>query len=93
MSSHASILIVEESTGGPVLRLSDQASCAAMLTVCERDVMRGVEDGLSNTEIARRRWIQPATVRKHVENVFDKLEVRSRTAAFSKLHAASVEAN
>lgn len=93
MSSDGSILIVEETTGGPVLRLSDQASCAAMLTVRERDVMRGVEDGLSNTEIAQRLGIQPATVRKHLENVFDKLEVHSRTAALSKLHAARVEAS
>jgi hypothetical protein len=49
-------------------------------------VMRGVEDGLSNTEIARKLWIQPTTVRKHLEHVFDKLGVRSRTAALSKLH-------
>ena len=52
----------------------------------ERDVMRWVEDGLSNTEIARKLWIQPTTVRKHLEHVFDKLGVRSRTAALSKLH-------
>jgi hypothetical protein len=48
--------------------------------------MRCVEDGLSNTEIARKLWIQPTTVRKHLEHVFDKLGVRSRTAALSKLH-------
>ena len=31
-------------------------------------------------------WIQPTTVRKHLEHVFDKLGVRSRTAALLKLH-------
>ena len=51
--------------------------------------MRCVDDGLSNNEIARRLRIQPPTVRKHLEHVFDKLGVQSRTAALSKLHAFS----
>ena len=79
-------IVVEASEDGSALLLSERPAGAAALTARERDVMRGVEDGLSNTEIARKLWIQPTTVRKHLEHVFDKLGVRSRTAALSKLH-------
>jgi DNA-binding CsgD family transcriptional regulator len=79
-------IVVEASEDGSALLLSERPAGVAALTARERDVMRWVEDGLSNTEIARKLWIQPTTVRKHLEHVFDKLGVRSRTAALSKLH-------
>ena len=79
-------IVVEASEDGSALLLSERPAGVAALTSRERDVMRCVEDGLSNTEIARTLWIQPTTVRKHLEHVFDKLGVRSRTAALSKLH-------
>ncbi len=79
-------IVVEASEDGSALLLSERPAGVATLTSRERDVMRCVEDGLSNTEIARTLWIQPTTVRKHLEHVFDKLGVRSRTAALSKLH-------
>jgi len=79
-------IVVEASEDGSALLLTERPAGVAALTARERDVMRWVEDGLSNTEIARKLWIQPTTVRKHLEHVFDKLGVRSRTAALSKLH-------
>jgi DNA-binding CsgD family transcriptional regulator len=79
-------IVVEASEDGSAVLLSERPAGVAALTARERDVMRWVEDGLSNTEIARKLWIQPTTVRKHLEHVFDKLGVRSRTAALSKLH-------
>jgi len=81
-----STIVVEASEDGSALLLSERPAGVAALTSRERDVMRCVEDGLSNTEIARTLWIQLTTVRKHLEHVFDKLGVRSRTAALSKLH-------
>ena len=47
-------------------------------------------DGLSNSEIARRLWIELPTVRKHLEHIYQKLGVSSRTAAVAKLRLAAV---
>jgi DNA-binding CsgD family transcriptional regulator len=58
------------------------------LTRREREVMLCVADGLSNTEIANHLVVAGGTVRKHLENVYDKLGVQSRTAALARLRAA-----
>ena len=92
IASDGSTLVLEATEGGSVLLLSEQPSCEGRLTARERDVMRCVENGLSNTEIAHELWIQPTTVRKHLENIFAKLGVRSRTAALSKLLASRARA-
>jgi DNA-binding CsgD family transcriptional regulator len=89
IETHRSALVVEATEGRSVLLLSERPPGMGTLTAREREVMRCVEDGLSNPEIAQRLWIQPTTVRKHLEHVFDKLGVRSRTAALAKLHASS----
>ena len=58
----------------------------AELTPRERDVMACVAKGLSNAQIATALVVEPSTVRKHLEHVYDKLGVRSRTAALAELH-------
>ena len=93
ITSEGSTLVVEATGAGSALLLSERSSSEGMLTARERDVMRCVEDGLSNAEIARELWIQPTTVRKHLENIFAKLGVRSRTAALSKLLVSRAKAS
>jgi DNA-binding NarL/FixJ family response regulator len=54
------------------------ASGTASLTEREAEILGLISAGLSNKEIAARLYIALATVKNHVHNVLDKLEVRSR---------------
>jgi DNA-binding CsgD family transcriptional regulator len=51
------------------------------LTPREREILDLVAEGRTNAEIAERLWVSPLTVRKHLENVYAKLGVHTRTAA------------
>lgn len=57
------------------------------LTPRQWEVLRQVATGASNTQIARRLGVSDATVRKHLENVFLRLGVQSRTEALARVHA------
>jgi DNA-binding CsgD family transcriptional regulator len=85
-----SSLVVECADGGFALLLRERAPGVELLTPREHEVMRGVAEGLSNSEIARRLWIELPTVRKHLEHVYRKLGVSSRTAAVAKLRPVAV---
>lgn len=54
------------------------------LTARERDVLSWVARGKTNAEIAELLWLAPSTVRKHLENVYAKLGVNTRTAAVAR---------
>jgi DNA-binding CsgD family transcriptional regulator len=51
------------------------------LTPRELVVLGRVAAGETNAEIARALVVGPSTVRKHLEHIYDKLEVRNRAAA------------
>lgn len=51
------------------------------LTPRERDVLRGIENGLSTSEIADVLGIAPNTVRTHAQRLMAKLSVHSRVQA------------
>jgi DNA-binding CsgD family transcriptional regulator len=85
------VLFVEADQQASALMLSERPAVAKQLTPREREIMRCVADGLSNAEIARRLWIAPSTVRKHLENIFDKVGARSRTAALAKLRPSDLQ--
>jgi DNA-binding CsgD family transcriptional regulator len=57
----------------------------ARLSPREREILELVSAGRTNDEVARVLWISPGTVRKHLENAYEKLEVHSRTAAVAAL--------
>jgi DNA-binding CsgD family transcriptional regulator len=51
------------------------------LTPRQWELMRLVAQGYSNSQIARRLFVSEGTVRKHLENIFERLDVSSRMAA------------
>ncbi len=50
----------------------------------EYAVLRLVAEGHANQEIAHRLVIAPATVKKHLEHIYGKLDAHSRTSALAK---------
>jgi DNA-binding CsgD family transcriptional regulator len=54
------------------------------LTARESQVLAWVARGKTNPEVAEMLWISPTTVRKHLENVYAKLGVHTRTAAVTR---------
>ncbi len=55
------------------------------LTVRELEIVRLIEQGLSNKEIAVRLGIEVATVKNHVHNLLEKLRLRRRAEAAAYL--------
>jgi DNA-binding CsgD family transcriptional regulator len=54
------------------------------LTPRECDILAWVARGKTNAEVAEILWVAPATVRKHLENIYAKLGVHTRTAAVTR---------
>ena len=68
---------------GEALFLEEQQSGIG-LTTREQEVLSWVARGKTNPQIAELLWLAPSTVRKHLENVYAKLGVTTRTAAVSR---------
>ena len=65
---------------------------AGPLTKRELEVLRIVSEGASNRAVARRLVIGEKTVEQHMEHIFGKLDVASRTAAvMSAMHQGLLE--
>jgi DNA-binding CsgD family transcriptional regulator len=55
------------------------------LTAREPEVLTWVARGKRNAEVAELLSLSPGTVRKHLQNVYSKLGVNTRTAAVARL--------
>ena len=83
--SNGTRLVVEAPTRGVLIVAEERAR--PPLTAREVEVLRGLAAGRSTAEIARELWVTPATVSKHLEHVYRKLGVQSRTAALAAIGA------
>ncbi len=57
---------------------------AASITEREQEVLKLVSSGLSNREIGMQLCITPGTVKTHLANIYDKLDVHCRTQAIAE---------
>ncbi len=70
---------------GPSLLLANETSAMdGRLTRREHEILALVRTGMSNAEIASALSLARGTVRRHLQNVYAKLGVRSRTAAIAR---------
>jgi DNA-binding CsgD family transcriptional regulator len=65
--------------------MSSELAC---LTVREREILEAVANGDTSPQIATQLCISPHTVRVHLEHIFEKLNVKTRTEAAARLFAA-----
>ncbi len=56
----------------------------------EREVLDLLAQGYKNAEIAARLYLSPKTVRNHVSNIFDKLQVADRSEAIVRAREAGM---
>lgn len=55
----------------------------------EADILLLINDGLSNQQIANKLFISENTIKKHISNIFQKLQVERRTEAIRKARELS----
>jgi DNA-binding NarL/FixJ family response regulator len=79
--------IVDESAGADALgeTPAQSASCAA-LSQREKQVLERVARAMTNSQIARELGIETATVKRHLNNIYSKLQADSRIDAINKAY-------
>jgi DNA-binding CsgD family transcriptional regulator len=69
------------------IRVTVEDAVALGLTSRQAEVAVLLVDGLTNVAIAARLGVTESTVRRHMEAIFERLEVRSRAAVVGRLRA------
>ncbi len=70
--------------------INDEAAVNTLLSEREREILRLISSGLSNQEIADRLVIAITTVKWHVRQIFNKLNVNSRTQVLARARELSL---
>jgi DNA-binding NarL/FixJ family response regulator len=61
-----------------------------MLTPREREILQLVAEGYSNAQLARMLWVSGETVKFHLSNIYQKIDVTNRTEASRWAHLHGV---
>ena len=78
---------------GAVANRNDDEAIATLLTPREREIAVLVSAGMSNKEIAQRIEVSAGTVKIHLSNIFQKLNLNNRTSlAAVALHGSEIPA-
>ncbi len=67
-----------------------QPAAPQLLTTREHEILRLIAAGMRNQEIAKQLFISPATVKRHIANVYNKLDARHRTDALRRATALNL---
>jgi ATP/maltotriose-dependent transcriptional regulator MalT len=83
------IAIAATRSGDPALTVAaggrpDGKKSGEVLSNREREVLKLAAEGFRNDEIGERLFISPKTVKTHLQNIYEKLDVGSRTEAAMK---------
>jgi DNA-binding CsgD family transcriptional regulator len=78
--------VVDLSPQLPMYSTEANRTLAEPLSHRELEIMRLISAGLSNQEIASKLVVTVATVKKHINNLYSKLGVTSRTRALLRAH-------
>ena len=80
----AGLIVRAPSTSESGFRAIEDVEEQGLLTPRENEVLHAIAEGLTNKAVARRLGISLHTVKFHLELIFRKLGVRTRTGAITK---------
>jgi DNA-binding CsgD family transcriptional regulator len=74
-------LEIEAQRREPLWPLTTAQGQPVVLTAREKEILRRLAEGMSTASIARKLFIAPVTVRNHIQNLLQKLDVHTKLAA------------
>lgn len=75
----------------PLTKSCQKENLLLKLTVTERKIVSLVEKGMTNREIAKQNNISFHTVKAHLEHIYNKLEVHSRTEMLHRINSQDIK--
>jgi len=82
--------VLAPSVASALVRHMKKSTETRTLSSREQDVLRLMAQGLSNAEIASTLFVEPSTVKTHIEHIFTKLGVSRRAQAVARAHEMGV---
>jgi len=82
--------VLAPSVAAALVRKMREGTAGRLLSHREIEVLEQMADGLSNAEIAERLFLEPSTIKTHVEHIYTKLGVSRRIQAIAKARELGV---